>query len=350
MKILITGGAGYLGSILSTQLLKQGHQVRVLDSFLYGSHGLAAIREDRRLSILRGDIRDCGTIAEAMTDMDAVVHLAALVGDPVCSGHPRQAREVNLDASLALIDATSAARVSRFVFASTCSNYGRTDSGRLADEDTPLHPLSLYAETKVQIEQALLRNDSGLCGTVLRFSTLYGLSPRMRFDLTVNEFTLHLKLERRLAVFGQGYWRPYVHVGDAATAIISVLSAGHELVAGEVFNVGDSAENYRKSDIVDLILARVPDARVELVDKAEDPRDYRVSFDRIAGRLGYRITRRVPDGIAEILEALDRGGIDEPFHQRYRNELSGSATEIDHPSVHNPQIAGIGVRSSLRSS
>jgi nucleoside-diphosphate-sugar epimerase len=151
----------------------------------------------------------------------------------------------------------------------------------------------------------------------------------MRFDLTVNEFTLHLRLRGRLALFGEGFWRPYVHVRDAARAIVRVLAADRSVVAGEVFNVGDSRENYRKSDLVKLICARVPDAQIDLVAKVEDFRDYRVSFERIATRLDYRITRTVQDGIDEILRALNAGIMEEPFQQRYRNVLHNPAGEAE---------------------
>jgi nucleoside-diphosphate-sugar epimerase len=159
----------------------------------------------------------------------------------------------------------------------------------------------------------------------------------MRFDLTVNEFTLHLKIRRELEVFGAGYWRPYVHVRDAARAILCVLDADTGLVAGEVFNVGDSRENYRKSDLVEMIRSRVGDVNVRFVQKVEDPRDYRVSFERIARVLQYRITRRVPNGIDEIVEALESEVIEEPFNRIYKNSLPNEplGSDAKHRSIEN---------------
>jgi nucleoside-diphosphate-sugar epimerase len=240
-----------------------------------------------------------------------VVHLAAIVGDPACARQPEVARAVNLDASMALLDAARAAGVGRFVFASTCSNYGRmADPTRYADETSPLQPVSLYAETKVAFELALLdaARSGSVATTALRFATVFGVSPRMRFDLTVNEFTMKLLTEGRLQVYGEQFWRPYIHVADAARGIATVLEAPDASVRGGVFNVGSTAENYTKRQLVDLILPEAPGATVEYVRKAEDPRDYRVSFAKIEAALGFRVARTVPDGIREVA-ALVRGGV-----------------------------------------
>ena len=314
MKILITGGAGYLGSLLSLHMTKAGHDVRVLDALLYGGESLLGLVGQKNFEFQRGDLRDPKAVKAALEGVDSVVHLASIVGDPACAKDPDLAREVNLKASLDLIDAAQRAKVSRFVFASTCSNYGKMrDTSVLATEESELHPVSLYAETKVGVEQQLLGlPKEPMAGTVMRFSTLYGLSPRMRFDLTVNEFVMEMLLHRKLVVYGEQFWRPYVHVRDAARAVAMVLESRSELVAGQVFNVGDTRENYRKADLLELIRERVPDAEVQSVPKAEDPRDYRVSFERIRQRLDYSITRRVKDGIGEIAMALEAGLIDDP--------------------------------------
>jgi nucleoside-diphosphate-sugar epimerase len=253
--------------------------------------------------------------------MDAVVHLAAIVGDPACARSPELARAVNLDASVALIAASRQAGVSRLVFASTCSNYGRmADADTYLDESSALAPVSLYAETKVAVECAVLEGAcDGLCATPLRFATVFGASPRMRFDLTVNEFTAELLTTGKLVVFGEQFWRPYVHVRDAARAIVAVLDADPTTVSGEVFNVGATEENYQKQQLVDLIRPCVPRAEVEYVHRAEDPRDYRVSFTKIRQQLGFEITRRVPDGIREVAALITSGVIADLSHPSYRN-------------------------------
>jgi nucleoside-diphosphate-sugar epimerase len=319
MKILVTGGAGYLGSVLCSLLLERGYHVRILDNFNFGTRSVLTIAGHERLEIVRGDLRNHPILAEVLRDIDGVVHLAAIVGDPACARTPDVARAVNVEASLDLFRLAQAQSVSRFVFASTCSNYGRLgDNSDPATEDFQLCPLSLYAETKVAVEQQLLRSPTdSIITTVLRFATLYGLSPRMRFDLTVNEFVLNLLVDGKLVVYGERFWRPYVHVRDAARAIALVLESAEGLVAGKVFNVGDSNENYRKLDLANIISPRAPHASIEFVTKAEDPRNYKVCFDRIRTNLGYSITRRVPDGISEVARALELGLFEQPrsdFH------------------------------------
>lgn len=324
MRILVTGGAGYLGSVLCELLLRSGQRVRAFDSLMHGGRSLLGLAGREGFAFQRGDMRDGDAVAEALAGVDAVVHLAAIVGDPACARDAELARAVNLDASLALFEAAQAAGVKRFAFASTCSNYGRmADTSVLATESHELRPVSLYAETKVGVEQALLAAPARtITATVLRLSTLYGLSPRMRFDLTVNEFVKELVVQRKLVVFGEQFWRPYVHVRDAARAFQMVLEAPVERVAGQVFNVGDTNENYRKADLLELMSVRIPDADVQRVHKTEDPRDYRVSFARIHEQLGFTVTKRVPDGIDEIATALESGLVENPADSAYYNVQS----------------------------
>jgi nucleoside-diphosphate-sugar epimerase len=319
MKILLTGGAGYLGSVASLALIEAGHTVRVVDDLLHGGRALLSLLGHPRFEFVRGDIRDAGTIASGLEGANAVVHLAAIVGDPACARSPELARAVNEGASTSLLAAARAAGVERFVFASTCSNYGRmADTSLLATEDHELRPVSLYAETKVAFERRLLGLPPGpTVGTVLRFATLFGLSPRMRFDLTVNQFVMEALTHRKLVVFGEHFWRPYVHVRDAARAIAAVIAAPPQTVAGQVFNVGDTGQNYRKLDLVEMIGRHLDGIEVKFVSVAEDPRDYKVSFDRIGERLGYTTTRSVEDGIGEIARAIESGilgNVDDPAY------------------------------------
>ncbi len=309
MKILVTGGAGYLGSVLSLALIEEGHNVRVLDNLMYGGRSLLSMFGHSRFDFWLGDIRDSRTVEHAVEGVDVVVHLAAIVGDPACARDPEAARTINERGSLQLIRFAQAAGVSRFVFVSTCSNYGRMhDTSVLASEEHELRPLSLYAETKVAVERALLEHGTPtMTATVLRLATLYGVSPRMRFDLTLNQFVMEMLVRRRLVVYGERFWRPYVHIRDAARAITAVLSAPAGLVRGQVFNVGHTDENYRKIDLVELIGRRVPGATVEFVSVAEDPRDYKVSFERIRSTLSFSPLHRVVDGIEEVARLIESG-------------------------------------------
>ena len=307
MNILITGGAGYIGSTLTPMLLAQGHYVRVLDALLFGGHSLLGVWGDPAFEFQRGDVRDNTAVRTALDGMDAVVHLAAIVGDPACSRKPELARETNLNASLSLLDECRRRRVGALVFASTCSNYGRMGNGAsFVDEQSPLAPVSLYAETKVLFEQALLdlSADEFICATPLRFATVYGVSPRMRFDLTVNEFTRDMILQGRLTIFGEQFWRPYIHVRDAARAIMMVLSSDPAKVRRQVFNVGCSDQNFQKRQIAEMVRERVGCGTVEYVHRNEDPRDYRVNFEKISTQLGFRTTRHVEFGIREVADLI----------------------------------------------
>jgi nucleoside-diphosphate-sugar epimerase len=317
--VLVTGGAGYVGSVVVDELLERGFRVRALDALLHGSvPSLLQSWGNPRFEFVKGDVRDAETRTRALEGVSAVVHLAAIVGDPACARQPEVAREVNLEATRSLLTDAEHAGVERFLFASTCSNYGRMDNGDLADETVELKPVSLYAETKVEAEGEVLGRQQ-LAPTCLRFATVYGTSPRMRFDLTVNEFTRDLEVLDELVVFGEQFWRPYVHVRDAASAIALVLEAPLDLVAGEVFNVGDTRENYRKLDLVEILRERFPNGKVDFVHKDEDPRDYRVSFEKFATRTGFKVERSVEDGIDEVLALVRSGLLDDPYHPVYRN-------------------------------
>jgi len=318
---LVTGGSGYVGAYVVEALLATGRDVRVLDVLLHRQHAVADAQRSAGVDVIQGDLRDAAARRRALDGIDEVVHLAAVVGDPASARDPATSHAVNVDATHDLVDEAVRAAVRRFVFASTCSNYGRMAAPTVPiAEDGALTPVSLYAEQKVAVERHLLAEDrNGLEPVCLRFATVYGVAPRMRFDLTVNEFTRDLWADRRLEVFGEQFWRPYVHVRDAARAVAIVLDATGDAVAGQVFNVGRSDENYRKLDLVREIQAQLGRRRVEFVRRDEDPRDYKVNFDKVRLGLGFETTMTVPDGIAEVAAALDRGVFDDPFDLTYRN-------------------------------
>jgi nucleoside-diphosphate-sugar epimerase len=322
MNILVTGGAGFLGSSLVPLLLEDGNRVRVLDILLHGGNSLLGVWSHPNFEFVHADVCDRAQVRAAVGEIEAVVHLAAVVGDPACARQPDRTRAINLQASLALIEESQRARVGRFIFASTCSNYGKMkDANKYVDEGSELSPVSLYAETKVAIEKALLQSSGNArwCPTPMRFATLFGVSPRMRFDLTVNEFTMEMLTKKHLKVFGEQFWRPYVHVRDGARAIQLVLGAAPAKVAGNVFNVGATDQNFQKRQLVEMIRPHAPDAVVEFVHKVEDPRDYRVSFARITDQLGFKITRTVAQGIEEVADLVRSNIIDNFGDDRYRN-------------------------------
>jgi nucleoside-diphosphate-sugar epimerase len=317
---LVTGGSGYIGALLVQGLLEAGHEVRVLDSLLHGQEDIAAEQERAGVQVIRADIRDGDARKRALAGADAVVHLAAIVGDPACGRDPELSDEVNVQATRSLVTDAGEAGVERLVFASTCSNYGRmADPTVPITEDGELSPVSLYAEQKVGMERLILGGANGVKATCLRFATVYGVGRRMRFDLTVNEFSRELWADRELEVFGEQFWRPYIHVRDAGRAVRTVLEAPAETVAGEVFNAGRSGENYRKLDLVEEIRKQIDRGSVSYVHRDEDPRDYKVSFDKVRSRLGFETLMTVPDGIGEVIAALDAGAFGDPFDPRYKN-------------------------------
>jgi nucleoside-diphosphate-sugar epimerase len=322
LKVLVTGGAGYIGSVLTRQLLSKGYKVRVLDILNFGGESLLGILNNPDFEFQKGDVRVRKDIEKAVKDVDAVVHLAAIVGDPACAKEPVIASETNLEASINLFNTCENSKnIKKFIFASTCSNYGKMKHNEFVTEDSPLKPVSHYAKLKVSFEKYLLESKtrSDFVPTSLRFATVYGISPRMRFDLTVNEFTKEAALGRELMIFGEQFWRPYCHVWDLARSCILVLESFSEKVDHHVFGVGDTHENYQKKMLADEILKVLPKARIKYVHKEEDPRDYKVDFTRIKNELGFKITKTVPVGINEIAFIIQNGILVEPDNKIYSN-------------------------------
>lgn len=322
MKVLVTGGAGYIGSVLVRQLLNKGYSVRAFDSLKFGGDALIDVMLNPDFEFMLGDVRNADDVKKALEGIDGIAHLAAIVGDPACKKYSEEAKETNDAASVALFEAAEKAGVKRFVFASTCSNYGKmSDPDSFVTETSQLNPVSLYAELKVKFEKYLLeqRKDSKICSTALRFSTVYGFSPRIRFDLTVNEFTRNATIYGEQEIWGAQFWRPYCHVDDLARAVVLVLESPEEKVRANVFNVGSTEENYNKGMVIEEVCKVVPNVKVNYVDMNEDPRDYRVNFDKIKNELGYTITKKVPEGVKEIYTLLKTGIVTDSFAQKFRN-------------------------------
>lgn len=318
-KILVTGGAGYIGSVLVPLLLQHNYLVRVLDNFMWGGESLLGVLNHPLLDIQKGDVRNTSDMDKALEGIEAVVHLAAIVGDPACRQEPDLATETNLNASVRLFEMAQEKGVERFVFASTCSNYGKmADPDQRCDETSDLKPVSHYARLKVDFEKHLLQSKAEICCVALRFSTAYGLSPRMRFDLTINELTRDAVLKRELVIFGEKFWRPYCHTVDLARSCFFVLQADKQLVHKQAINVGDDDENFQKQMIADRIVREIPDVQIQYVQQIDDPRDYRVSFSKIRS-MGFVLSRRLPDGIREIRQAVENSIFADPYGIKHRN-------------------------------
>jgi nucleoside-diphosphate-sugar epimerase len=303
--VLVTGGAGYLGSTLTERLLTSGYRVRVLDCLLYGERSIATFYRHPNFELIRGDFCNLDTVVRAIQGVDAVVHLGAIVGDPACALCEDLAVDVNFRATRTLAEVSKGFGITRFIFASTCSVYGA--SSELLDERSMLRPISLYAQTKLESERVLLgMADAGFSPTILRFATIYGLSYRPRFDLVVNLLTAKAVQERHVGIFGGTQWRPLVHVKDVAGAIVLCLRAPLYNVRGQIFNVGSNEENYQIAELGQILKEMVPAARV-VTEPKEDDRNYRVCFDKIHNMLKFQTQYTVRDGIQEIIDAYAGG-------------------------------------------
>lgn len=325
-RILITGGAGYIGSLLTGVLLNQGYRVDVVDDLLFGGESLLGYYHHPCFKFIKGDICEPATLAQVFSDgqFDAVVHLAAIVGFPACQAVGSQvAFRFNVEATKRVFDAAESSGVRRFIFASTYSNYGLAKDGQPVTEDAPLYPQSLYAETKIAAEQFLLNraSDSACAPSIFRFATLFGLSPRTRFDLIVNQFVLEALTKRELIIYQRGYSRSFVHVRDVAEAICIALVSPTEKMRGEVYNLGSDAGNYTKDEIIALVQKHVPGLQVKYKDLSfgGDMRDITVSFGKIRTVLGFLPRFSVEQGIIEIRDALSWGLIKDATDSRYRN-------------------------------
>lgn len=320
--ILVTGAAGYIGSTLVRLLLHKKYRVTGLDILSFGSESIDELLPHQAFSFIHGDVCDPAVVEKAVSECDAVVHLAAIVGDPACAREPDRATAINWNATKALYDyCRETDNVKAFIFASTCSNYGKMQGSGYVNEESPLQPVSLYAELKVKCEEYLLNSTtrSDFIPTSLRFATVYGLSHRMRFDLTVNEFIKDAFRKKELTIYGEQFWRPYCYVSDVARACLCVLESEKDKVDHQVFGVGDTEENYQKKMLAEEIVKMLPDTTINYVHKDEDPRDYRVDFSKIRQSLGYSITRTVPAGMQEILNSLKTPLFNNPDDGKYYN-------------------------------
>ena len=314
--ILVIGGAGYIGSVLTQKLVLSKYNVKVLDSLIFGRDGISDLVSNNSVNLFVGDIRNKKIVSDVLKEVDCVVHLAAIVGDPLCSKIPKAAKQINELATKQIVDSCKKSGVQRFIFASTCSNYG--SSLGTVNEDTPLESLSLYSETKVKSESYVLDSkEENFEPCVLRFATAYGISPRMRFDLLVQEFIRDALIDKKISIFGPNHWRPLVHVDDIASACIAAIENSSN-ISGEVYNVGDNKQNYTKNGLAELVQKHIPSSTIEITESKQDLRSYKVSFDKIRNNLNFRVLKTVEDGILEILNQINNGTLN-PQNSQFSN-------------------------------
>ncbi|GLS44749.1 NAD-dependent epimerase/dehydratase family protein [Methylobacterium brachythecii] len=304
-RIAVTGSGGYIGSVMVRGLLKSGYRVKAIDMYFFGKEPLAQYSDHPRLEIVRRDIRSV-TPAD-FEGCDAVIDMAALSNDPSGDLDPELTKSINETGRIRVVNAAKQAGVRRYVFASSCAVYGAGQEMFLTEE-APLRPLTVYAQTCTRAEAAVLAlSDRHFTATAMRNATVFGLSPRMRFDLVVNQMTLDAAKEGHLKIGGDGsQWRPFVHVGDVVGAFLKALRAPHDVVAGQVFNVG-----WDNRQILDVALAvknlSPRPCSVEFLDSKADKRDYHVDFSKIRNVLNYEPSTSIEDGVVEIATALASG-------------------------------------------
>jgi nucleoside-diphosphate-sugar epimerase len=308
MNILLIGGGGYIGNVVSEFFLKKNYDITIIDNFIYKHNpSIAKIKKFSKLKILEESIIQIDLFEKNLKNYDAVVLLAGLVGDPITKKYPEYSNEINFKGVQNLIDVILKNQVKKFIFISTCSNYGLIKDNELATENFKLDPKSLYAKQKVEAEKYIMkfkkRTDSIV--SILRFATAFGVSERMRFDLTVNEFVMNLHLGKRLLVYDPDTWRPYCHVVDFARLIEIVLNSTNSLVNFEIFNAGGDFNNCTKRMLVDKINNHYESSKIEFQQKGPDPRNYRVDFSKVKNRLNFIPKYSIDDGILEIKDYLN---------------------------------------------
>jgi len=327
-KVLVIGGAGYIGSVLVRRLMRVGYGIRVMDILLYGDESIKELYQSEGFEFMRGDCRNMQDVICALDGVDAVVHLGEIVGDPACSLNPDFTIEVNYMATKTLAEACCYCGISKFIFSSSCSVYGANDD--LLDEGSELNPISLYAKCKVESEKAILSiKDDYFSPVVLRLATVYGLSYRPRFDLIINLLTAKAIVEKKIKIFGGRQWRPFVSINDASDAVIRVLQAEEGIVKREIFNIGSPDQNYQLYNIGELIRNMAPDVDIEIVKDIVDNRNYRVRFDKSEEYLGFRCKNQILDEIVKmkdyILTTRDININDSRF-SNYKSFISAKAS------------------------
>lgn len=297
IKILVTGGAGYIGSVLVPELLGLGYQVTVLDNFMYDQNSLLSCCNNDKFSVVRGDVRDEGVLKKLLKDIDIIIPLAALVGAPLCNSDKIGAVTINRDAVVSITKLSS--KDQRIIIPITNSGYGIGQKDKYCTEETPLNPISLYGKTKVEAEKAVLERGNAIS---LRLATVFGASPRMRIDLLVNDFTYRAVKDRFIVIFEGHFKRNYIHICDVANAFIHCIN-NFEKMKDKPYNVGLSSANISKLELCQKIKEQLPNFVYMESKIGEDPdkRDYIVSNEKIE-KTGFMPKYSLDDGIRELIK------------------------------------------------
>jgi len=308
MRILVTGGAGYLGSVLSRKLLAKGHQVRLIDALWYGKESIEDLMPNKNFELIQDDIRNLVVTVKALKDVDAVIHLASIVGMPASSIEPKSSEEINYLATKNIAELCQLHNINTYIFASTCSVYG-SQPETLITEKSPTDPLDFYAKQKYLSERAT--GWLNKAPTILRFGTLFGSSPRMRFDLVINRFIAQAIKEGKVTVFGGAQYRPFLHVSDASDAIIFSLEknlTGTYNVVSENLTIKQAAER----------ISKITGCKINISNDNEDKRNYKVSAEKLK-QVGFEPSKTIEDAVNEIKETIDNGQLSNYDDAKYSN-------------------------------
>ncbi|MEQ9265696.1 MAG: NAD-dependent epimerase/dehydratase family protein [Balneolaceae bacterium] len=321
--VLVTGGAGYIGNHLVRDLLNEGFKVVVLDSFIFSDNALSDLKDNPDLKIINGHIENIRDVFESVKNIKYVIALAAIVGDPACSIDAQNTMIINYESTKILVEACNYYGVEKLVFASSCSVYGASSNGSYLDEDSTLNPVSLYARTRIFSEKYILDHAINFSPVILRLSTVFGYSRRMRFDLVVNLFTVKSIVEKRIEIFGGNQWRPFVHCRDVAKAFKMAALAPENVVRGNIYNVGDESLNFTIDQIGDKIKTILPQTEIINNGEVDDPRNYKVKFNKIKKDLGFETSYDLESGIKEMIEMIyENKDLEKYSEQKFSNLLT----------------------------
>lgn len=321
-KVLVTGGGGYIGSSTVRHLLSLNYEIYVLDNLSQGPEGVNCFIGYPTYNFIKGDLTDIKLLEDLLRKVEFVVHLAAIVGEGACMKDQQLTRKINIEGTKTLINLCSKNKIKRLIFFSTCSSYGVQNTSIMANEETDLNPVSLYAESKITMEEYLKKNyDPDLCFTILRPSTVHGPSPRMRFDLIVNHLCKDAILYNKLEIFGGDLWRPLMWVGEVGRVVDIILNSEKNLIKNEIFNLGNTSANLKKKEIAEIIKNKfIPDLNLKFRGEDQDLRSYRVDFSKIEKNLYFKLEKNIEEAIGELLFCLKNKLYFEPENKKYRND------------------------------
>lgn len=323
-KILIVGGAGYIGTVLSDKLLKKNYHVTVLDKLMYDKKIIEKnFKNKQNFKFIYGDVCDLNTQIRSIKKIDMVVYLSEIVGDPACSAKPEDALKTNYLSVLSFANLCSHLAIDKFIYTSSCSVYGLDKHNRLLHEGSGLNPVSHYARIKIMSEKALMSSSNNYFKpTILRLGTVFGPSKRMRFDLVVNTMAKFAFFKKIINVNGGKQWRPNIHVEDVADGIISIIKANKEKVGNQIFNLSSEKLNFQIIEIAKIVKNIFPKAKLNISENSQDPRNYRVSSKKIKQKTGFTAKKSIKDALTEIKKIFMKKQIKNPESKIYNNLLS----------------------------